>query len=207
MTMLAPSAAVRAEDLLAKPRSGRLRLHLPAAALRTPRIRVRRRDRRRPRGGRPARRALRIRRGDDGVRRARDHRSSSGARPACSSGCAPRPCRRPSTSLRGPALDADDVRAAVGRAARARRARIRREHARELARLRRRDRARRRLVRGARLRRRLAHPLGRGRLGGRQRRDPADGVPLGLVRPDEPISRRRCRRSPTFSRSPTSSTS
>ena len=93
-----------------------------------------------------------------------------------------------------------DVRAPGGRPPRTRRTRVRREHARELARLRRRGRPRRRVLRRARVRRGRADPVGRGRLGRRQRRDPPDGVPLRLVRPDGRLPGGRCRRSRTSCR-------
>ena len=80
------------------------------------------------------------------------------------------------------AVDARDFRAAVGRPARPRRPRVRREHAGELARLRGRGRAGRRVVRRDGARRRIPHPVGRGRLRGRQRRHPSDGVPVGGLR-------------------------
>ncbi len=66
----------------------------------------------------------------------------------------------------------------------ARRPRLRREHAGELARLRRRRRAGSRVVRRDGARRGISHQVGRGRLGGRQRRHPPDGVPVRVLRAD-----------------------
>ena len=60
----------------------------------------------------------------------------------------------------------------------ARRSRVPREHARELARLRRRGRAGGRLLRRDRARRRGSHQVGGGCLRGRERGDPPDGVPV-----------------------------
>ena len=96
----APSAPLRAEDLLAKPGGRGLHLHLPAAALRTPRVGLRRRDRRRSPPSTCSSSAC------SGT--ARRRRPSAGsrscswcdARPASSSGCARRRCRRPSTCSR-----------------------------------------------------------------------------------------------------------
>ena len=94
----APSAHVRAAHVLAKPRGGSVRLHLPAPPVRASRVRVRGRDRRCSRRRRPSRRAVRVRRRDDHLRRRRDHTSSVAGRPACSSGCARPRCHRLRTS-------------------------------------------------------------------------------------------------------------
>ena len=207
MSDAAPPAPVRAEGLLAKPRGGGLHLRLPAAPLRAPRLRVRRRDRRRARRGRAARRSLRLRRRQHGVRAGSRSSSSAGARRACSSGCARRRSAGRLPRCRA-ALDARDVRAAVGRAcscsaASAFDASMPANWLGFVG----------AIVLGVAcfaglgLAARGAHPLGGGRVGRRQRRRAADGVPLGLVRPDAGLPGRSCRRSPTCSRSRTSSTS
>ncbi len=87
------------------------------------------------------------------------------------------------------ALHADHVCAAVRCAARPWRGRVRCQHAAQLARIRRRDRAGRCVVRRPGIRRCIADPLRGGRVGGRQRRDPPDGVPLGFVRADRRLPR------------------
>ncbi len=110
--------------------------------------------------------------------------SSSGARRACSSGCARRRSRLPSTSL--PCCSRRSRRSRCSRSSLLVLGGlgVRREHAGQLARVRRRDRARRRLLRGTGARGGGAHPLGGGRVGRRERRHAPDGVPLGRVRAD-----------------------
>ncbi len=184
MTILLHQLRFEQRDLLAKPRGGGVRLHLPAPPLRASRVGVRRRDRRRSRRRRPSRRAssatARRRPPSAGSRSS----SSVAARRACSSGCARPRCRRGSYLARRPALHARDLRAPVGRPPRARRARVRREHARELARLRGCRRPRRRLLRGLGFGSAALIRSAEGVSAVVNVVDPADGVPLRLVRTD-----------------------
>ena len=203
----APPAPVRAEGLLAEPRGSGLHLHLPAAALRTARLGVRRRHRRRAGGGRPARRASSAT-APPTPRSAGSRSSLVGRREA---GILKRLRATPlppavylaavllSTlvtfalqsvallALGGLAFDASMPANWLGFAG---------AIVLGVA-----------CVRRARAGGRVAHPLGGGRLGRRQRRDPARWRSSPARSGRRATSRRSCRRSPTCSRSPTSSTS
>ena len=176
MSAAPPPARVRAAHLLAKPGGGGLHLHLPAAAVHAARVGVLGRDRDRRRAC-PRRDILLA--GLFGYGAANTAfgglaiilvgRREIGILKRLRSTPLP-----PATYIAAVLLSTLVVFALQALALLVLGAiRVRREHARELARLRRRGRPRRRLLRRSRRRRGLAHPLGRGRLGRRQRRPAA----------------------------------